>query len=420
MMSRAIHVFGCGLTTTLQRCATRFIPTSCRFSFAARPAVTSFSEDEKMLRDAVAKFSATTIQPVVAQMDRESLMTKEVLDGLFENGLMGLEMPERWGGTGASFTAAILTIEELAKVDASVSVLVDIQNTLINNMFKFWASESLQEKWGPRLCTDTIGSFCLSESGSGSDAFALKTTADKSSDGSYYTINGSKMWISNAEHAGVFLVMANVDTSAGYKGITCFVVDKNTTGLEVGRKEDKLGIRASSTCPVNFENLKVPSDCILGDIGSGYKYAIEILNEGRIGIGAQMVGLAQGTYNVAMPYLWQRKQFGKHIGDFQGMEHQYANTAVDIETARLLVYNAARLKESGQPFIKEAAMAKLHCARVAEETASKCIEWLGGIGFTKDLPCEKFYRDAKIGSIYEGTSNIQLQTIAKLLKQEWT
>ena len=290
-----------------------------------RPAVTSLSEDEEMLRDAVAHFSSTTLQPHVAQMDRDSHMPKEILDGLFANGLMGVEMPEKWGGSGASFTSAILTIEELAKVDASVSVLVDIQNTLVNNMFKFWASPELQETWCPRLCTDTIGSFCLSESGSGSDAFALKTTAEKSSDGKHYAINGSKLWISNAEHAGVFLCMANVDPSAGYKGITCFVVDGETPGLEVGRKEDKLGIRASSTCPVNFDNVKVPAECILGEVGHGYKYAIQILNEGRIGIGAQMVGLAQGAYNATMPYLWERKQFGNYIGDFQGMEHQYVD-----------------------------------------------------------------------------------------------
>eukprot|EP00941_MAST-03F_sp_MAST-3F-sp1_P002253 g2253.t1 len=388
-------------------------------SFSSRPAVTILSEDESLMRDAVRQWATTVLHPLVTKMDRESKMDSSVLESLFANGLMGVEMPEKWGGSGGSFTAAISVIEEVAKVDPSVAVLVDIQNTLINNMFKFWASEELQETWCPRLTTDTIGSFCLSEPSSGSDAFSLKTTAELSNDKSYYTLNGQKMWISNAEHAGVFLVMANADPSLGYKGITCFVVDRDTEGLEVGRPEDKMGIRASSTCPVTFTDCKVPVTNILGEKGKGYKYAIEILNEGRIGIGAQMVGLAQGAYEAAMPYLWQRKQFGQAIGDFQGMEHQYARLATDIECARLLVYNASRLKENGDPFVKEAAMAKLKTAEIAEKTASQCIELLGGVGFTKDLMSEKFYRDAKIGSIYEGTANIQLQTIAKLIKPDY-
>jgi alkylation response protein AidB-like acyl-CoA dehydrogenase len=386
----------------------------------ARPAVTTFSEDEVMMRDAVARWAAEELQPLVADMDRESHMRKSVIDSLFSNGLMGVEMPEEWGGTGASFTSALLVIEEIARVDPAVAVLVDIQNTLINNMIKFWASPALQEEWGPRLATGTVGSFCLSEPSSGSDAFALKTTATESADGSYFTIDGSKAWISNAEHAGVFLVMANADPAKGYKGITCFVVDAETEGLEVGAPEDKLGIRASSTCPVTFSGCKVPASNILGERGKGYKYAIEILNEGRIGIGAQMVGLARGAYEAAMPYLWQREQFGAKIGDFQAMEQQYADLATEIECARLLVYNAARLKEGGEEFVKEAAMAKLHTARVAERVASECIELLGGVGFTKGVPNEKFYRDAKVGSIYEGTANIQRATIAKLLKPDFS
>lgn len=278
----------------------------------------------------------------------------------------------------------------------------------------------------PIVCADRvhvvnvqIGSFCLSEAGSGSDAFALKTRAEASADGSYYTLNGQKMWISNAEYSGVYLVFANVDPSQGYKGITCFIVDRDAEGLEIGKPEDKLGIRASSTCPVTLTNVKVKKENILGEVGKGYKIAISTLNEGRIGIASQMLGLAQGVYDQTMPYLFDRYQFGSAIGDFQSMQHQYAEAAIEIETARLLVYNAARLKDSGLPFVKQAAMAKLHASRVAEKTASKCIEWLGGVGFTKYLLAEKFYRDAKIGAIYEGTSNMQLTTIAKVVKEEY-
>jgi len=352
-------------------------------------------------------------------MDRESHMDKEVIDGLFANGIMGVEMPMDWGGAEASFTGAIATVEQIARVDPAVAVLVDIQNTLINNMLRFWGSDELQSEWGPRLCTDTVGSFCLSEPHSGSDAFALKTRAELSGDGSYYTINGSKIWISNAEHAGVFFVMANVDPSKGYKGITCFIVDGATPGIEVGAPEDKLGIRASSTCPMSFTDVKVPAANILGEVGQGYRYAIEILNEGRIGIAAQMLGLAEGAYASVMPYCFERSQFGTLIGDFQAMQHQYSDIATDIETARLLVYNAARLKETGEDFVKESAMAKLHAARVAERTASKCLELMGGVGYVKDYQIEKFFRDSKIGSIYEGTSNIQLQTIAKIIRKEY-
>eukprot|EP00003_Mantamonas_plastica_P032865 TRINITY_DN9142_c0_g1_i2.p1 TRINITY_DN9142_c0_g1~~TRINITY_DN9142_c0_g1_i2.p1 ORF type:complete len:311 (-),score=114.80 TRINITY_DN9142_c0_g1_i2:3-857(-) len=283
-------------------------------------------------------------------------------------------------------------------------------------MFRFYGNEDVQNRYLPRLATESVGCFCLSEAGSGSDAFALKTRAEKKGD--YYELNGSKMWITNSGEADVFVVMANLDPSKGYRGITTFVVDRDM-GIEIGKKEDKLGIRASSTCTVNFDGVKVPEANVLGEIGKGYKYAIEILNEGRIGIGAQMLGLAQGVYDKTLPYLNQREQFGQPIAEFQGMQHQYGQIAVNIEAARNLVYNAARMKEAGMPFVKEAAMAKLYASQVAEQTASKCIEWLGGIGFTKDFPAEKFFRDSKIGAIYEGTSNIQLQTIAKLTAQEY-
>lgn len=330
---------------------------------------------------------------------------------------MGVEIPEQYGGTGSSFMAACLAVEELAKVDASVAVAADVQNTLVNNIFARFATEEIKAFAFPKLASNTVGSFCLSEAGSGSDAFALKTRADKKGD--YFVINGSKSWITNAGEAGLFLIMANVDPSAGYKGITCFLAERDTPGLIIGKKEDKLGIRASSTCSITFDNLKVPSNRIVGELGKGYKIAIETLNEGRIGIAAQMLGIAQGAYNTAMPYVFQRKQFGQFIGDFQGMQHQYASAAVDIEAARLLTYNAARLKMAGQPFVKEAAMAKLYASQVAERVSSKAIEWMGGMGFVKETGAEKYFRDSKIGAIYEGTSNIQLQTIAKLVSSDY-
>lgn len=341
---------------------------------------------------------------------------QDIIKGLFDNGLMAVEIPEEYGGVGANFVSSCIVIEELAKIDPAVSAGVDVHNTVVNNTMSFWGSDDLKSRFLPGLAAEHFGSFCLSEAGAGSDAFSLKTTATVNADGNAYRIKGEKLWISNAEHAGLFLVFANCDPSKGYKGITCFAVPRDLPGLTVGRPEDKLGIRASSTCPVIFDDVEVPAENILGKYGHGYKYAIGILNEGRIGIGAQMCGLAQGAFDATMPYLFERKQFGQSIGDFQGMEMQYAEVAMEIEAARLLVYNAARMKEAGMPFIKEAAMAKLKASRVAELTASKCIEWLGGVGFIKDYPVEKFYRDCKIGAIYEGTSNIQLTTIAKYLK----
>jgi short/branched chain acyl-CoA dehydrogenase len=350
-------------------------------------------------------------------MDDAAKMDPAIIQGLFQQGFMGIEIPSQYGGVGASFLASCLAVEEVAKVDASVAVMVDVQNTLVNNVFKMYASQDIQERVYPNLATRSIGSFCLSESGSGSDAFALKTKAEKKGD--YYVINGSKLWITNGGEAEYFLIMANVDPSAGYRGITCFLADKSMPGLIVGKREDKLGIRASSTVPLTFEDLKVPAKNIVGQVGKGYKIAIEILNEGRIGIAAQMLGIAEGAMEAALPYAYERKQFGQAVGDFQGMQFQFAQAATDIEAARLLVHNAARLKMAGQPFVREAAMAKLYASQVAERTASKAVEWMGGAGFIKDGKVEKFYRDAKIGAIYEGTTNIQLQTIAKLLQNDY-
>ena len=382
-------------------------------------AATSLSEIEEEIRTATARWVDAEVAPRVRAMDDAAALDPAVLRGLFDNGFMGVEIDEEYGGAGLNFTSSLLVVEEIARADPSVAVLVDIQNTLVNNMFRFWASEPLKAEWLPRLATDTASSFALSEPGSGSDAFALRTRADRSADGGHYTLNGAKAWISNSAEAGVFLVMANVDASKGYKGITCFVVPRETPGLVVEAKEDKLGIRASSTCALSLVDVKVPASAVLGEVGAGYKYAIEILNEGRIGIGAQMVGLARGAFDHAMPYiLTEREQFGVAVGDFQGMQHQYAQAATEIEAARTLCYNAARKKEAGLPFVKDAAMVKLFTSQVAERTASRCIEWLGGVGFTKAYLSEKYFRDSKIGAIYEGTSNIQLQTIAKIVASD--
>ena len=386
-----------------------------------RPPVTTFSEDEQLVRDTVRQWAVSELLPVVREMDDAAQMKPEIVQSLFANGLMGMEIPPEYeGGAGLNFTSACLAVEETARVDPSVAILLDIHNTLTNNAVRFWGSDLLKQRWLPRLATDTVSSFCLSEAGSGSDAFAMKMTATPSPDGSYYTLNGTKLWISNAQQAGVFLVFANAKPEDGYKGITAFMVDAHTNGVSLGKPENKLGLRASSTCPLILDNVKVESDNILGQVGLGYKYCINILNEGRIGIAAQQIGIAKGCFDIAMPYLRERHQFGQPIGNFQAMQHQYATAATEIHAAETMVYNACRLKEAGLPFVKEASMAKFYASRVAEQTASKAIEWLGGIGFTKDLLAEKFYRDCKVGSIYEGTSNIQLQTIAKLIQSEYT
>ncbi|KAJ3023861.1 UNVERIFIED_CONTAM: hypothetical protein HDU68_008430 [Siphonaria sp. JEL0065] len=380
------------------------------------PSLYTLSDEEVLLRDAVAKFANEQVRPKVRAMDEAELLDKSVLKGLFDQGLMGIETGSQYGGAESSFMGAVLTIEELAKVDPSISVVCDVQNTLVNTLFNKYGTDAQKEKYLPRLSTDTVGCFCLSEAGSGSDAFALQTRAEKHGD--YYILNGSKMWITNSYEADIFLVFANVDPSKGYKGITCFIVERED-GVKIAKKEIKLGIRASSTCGLSFDEIKVPASNILGEIGKGYKYAIEILNEGRIGIAAQMLGLAQGAVDEALPYMFQRKQFGTFIGDFQGMQFQYAQIATEIEAARLLTYNAARLKEEGRDFVKQAAMAKLYASQVAERASSKAVEWVGGVGFTREFPIEKFYRDSRIGAIYEGTSNIQLQTIAKFVKASY-
>lgn len=377
----------------------------------------TFTDEEVMIKSAVKKFAQEQVAPLVSRMDENSKMEKSIIQGLFQQGLMAVDIDTKYGGTGASFFSFVLVVEELAKVDASVALICDIQNTVINGLIRKHGTEEQKATYLTRLATENIGSFCLSEAGAGSDSFALKTTADKQGD--YYVINGSKMWISNAEYADLFLVMANVNPAIGYKGITCFLVERGAEGLHVGKAENKMGIRASSTCSLTFDNVKVPEANILGQIGHGYKYAIGSLNEGRIGIAAQMLGLAQGCFDYTIPYIKERIQFGKRLFDFQGLQHQVAQVATQLEAARLLTYNAARLVEAGRPFIKEASMAKYYTSEIAGLTTSKCIEWMGGVGYTKDYPVEKYFRDAKIGTIYEGTSNIQLNTIAKHIGAEY-
>jgi len=381
----------------------------------ARSASTLLSADEETIRGAAETFATEILAPKVQDMDRDSKMSPEIVQALFENGLMGIEVPEDLGGVGMGFTASCLAIEELARVDPAVAALVDIHNTLNVTAFKRYASKAQQEQYLAAMATDTVSSFCLSEPGRGSDAFALTTRAVK--DGDDWILDGSKSWISNSMEAGVFIVFATVDPAKGHRGITAFVLDRDTPGLSIGKKEDKLGIRASSTCEVILEGCRVPSSAVLGEVGKGYKIAIELLNEGRIGIGAQMVGLARGAFDYAMRYMVSRKQFGQRVADFQGVQFQYARAAMEIEAARVLVYNAARLKESGEPFLNEACFAKLKASEVAQSVSSQCIDWLGGVGYTKEFLAEKYYRDAKIGTIYEGTSNIQLQTIAKSIRQ---
>lgn len=375
--------------------------------------LTQFTEDENMLREAAADFARTSVAPLVHEMDEKAKLDPDLIKEFFEMGLMGIEVPGKYQGGDGTFFMAILAIEEIAKVDASTSVFMDVQNTLVNNAFLNFANEDLKQRYLPRLCTDTVGAYALSEASSGSDAFSLKTKAVKKGD--EYILNGNKLWITNGAEAEVFLVFANIDPDKGYKGITGFVVEKDFEGFSVGKKEDKLGIRASSTTELILEDCRVPASNVIGEVGKGYKIAIETLNEGRIGIGAQMIGIAQGAFNAAVAYSKERKQFGKSISSFQGLQFQLAKMATDIEMARLLVYNAARLKMAGQPFLKEAAMAKYYSSDVAESVSSMAVEIFGGYGFVKEYPVEKFFRDSKIGKIYEGTSNMQLQTIAKLI-----
>jgi butyryl-CoA dehydrogenase/short/branched chain acyl-CoA dehydrogenase len=375
--------------------------------------LTSLTEDEILFRDNIRQFADDKVRPLAKEMDEKGIFDHDLLQQFFQLGLMGIEIPEQYGGGGGRFFEAILAVEELSKADASSGVIVDVQNTLVNNALLRWTTDAQKKRYLPRMAADTLGAYALSEAGSGSDAFALQTRADLK--GSDYVLNGRKLWITNGKEAGIFILFATVDPSAGYKGITAFIIEKDFPGFTVGKKEDKLGIRASSTCELILEDCRVPKENVIGEVGKGYKIAIETLNEGRIGIGAQMLGVASGAWAHAARYALERKQFGKPIADFQGIQFQIAQMATDIEAARLLVYNAARMKDAGMNFVKEAAMTKLFCSQVAERVTSLCIEVFGGYGFTKDYPVEKYWRDSKIGKIYEGTSNMQLATIAKLV-----
>jgi alkylation response protein AidB-like acyl-CoA dehydrogenase len=371
------------------------------------------SDDEAILRDSVREFAEAQVRPLVREMDEHAKIPRALIDKLFDLGVMGIEVPESHGGSGGRFFHAVLAVEELSRVDPSVGVLVDVQNTLVINALLRWGSEDVQQRYLQRLASATVGAYALSEAGSGSDAFALTTRARE--DGDAYVVSGRKLWITNGNEADLFIVFATVNPEAGYRGITAFLVERSFAGFTVGKKEDKLGIRASSTCELILEECRVPRANVLGEVGKGYKVAIETLNEGRIGIGAQMVGLAKGALQHAIAYTKERKQFGKPIAEFQAVQHQLARAAVDVEAATLSVYNAARLREAGRPFLTEAAICKILASEVAERVASLAVNLFGGNGFVKEYPVEKLFRDAKIGQIYEGTSNLQLQTIAKQL-----
>lgn len=375
--------------------------------------LTTLTEDEILFRENIRQFAEDKVRPLVKEMDEKGVFEKDLIREFFQLGLMGIEIPEQFGGGGAKFFEAILAVEELSRVDASAGVIVDVQNTLVNNALLRWGNAEQKKRYLPKMVSDTVGAYALSEAGSGSDAFALQTRAELK--GSEYVLNGRKLWITNGKEAGLFVLFATIDPGAGYKGITAFLVEKNFAGFSVGKKEDKLGIRASSTCELILEDCRVPRENVLGEAGKGYKIAIETLNEGRIGIGAQMIGVARGAWEYAAKYSQERKQFGKAIADFQGIQFQIAQMATDIEAARLMVYNSARMKDAGVNFVKEAAMTKLYASQVAERVTSLAIEIYGGYGYTKDYPVEKYWRDAKIGKIYEGTSNMQLATIAKLV-----
>ena len=375
--------------------------------------LTLLSEEEKMFQESVREFAIEKIRPLVHQMDHDAEMSKDLISAFFDLGIMGIEVPDEFGGAGSTFFNAALVVEELSHVDASCGVLVDVQNTLVNNAILRWGSQDQKSKYLRMLATDTVGAYALSEGGSGSDAFALATRAEDKGD--HFVLNGRKLWITNAAEAGIFIVFANANPDAGYKGITAFLIERDFPGFQVGKKEDKLGIRASSTCELILEDCRVPKENVLGEAGKGYKIAIETLNEGRIGIGAQMIGVARGALEHAIAYTRERKQFGTRIADFQGVQFQIAQAATDLEAARLMVYNAARLKDAGKPFLREAAMAKLFSSQVAEKVTSLSVQLYGGNGYTKEYPVEKYYRDAKVGQIYEGTSNMQLATIAKTI-----
>jgi len=380
---------------------------------AVTPPLVALSEDELLFRDNIRQFAEDRVRPLVKEMDEKGVFDHGLIREFFQLGLMGIEVPEQYGGGDGTFFEAILAVEEMSRVDASAGVIVDVQNTLVNNALLRWANEEQKKRYLPRMTTELVGAYALSEAGSGSDAFALQTKAELRGD--EYILNGRKMWITNGKEAGLFILFANIDPAQGYRGITAFLIEKDFPGFSVGKKEDKLGIRASSTCELILEDCRVPRANVLGEAGKGYKIAIETLNEGRIGIGAQMLGVARGAWEYAAKYAQERKQFGKPIAEFQGIQFQIAQMATEIEAARMMVYNAARMKDAGMNFVKEAAMTKLFCSQVAERVASLAVEIYGGYGFTKDYPVEKYFRDSKIGKIYEGTSNMQLQTIAKLV-----
>ena len=375
--------------------------------------LTLLSEEEQMLYDSVLEFAEERIKPISLRMDEAQSMDRDLIADFFAHDYMGIEIPEKWGGLGADFFSSILVIEALSRVDASCGVMVDVQNTLVNNAFKNWGSDAQKSKYFPLLAKEKLGAYCLSEPASGSDAFALKTTAQDRGD--HFLLNGSKLWITNGLEAGIFIVFANVDPASGYKGITAFILEEGFEGFRKGKKENKLGIRASSTLELSFDNAVVPKENVLGQVGKGYKVAIETLNEGRIGIGAQMVGLARGALDAAIAYAKERVQFGRTITSFQAVQHEIAKLECEYEAAKLLVYNAARLKDAGRPFIKEAAIAKYKSSEAANLIASKALELFGGYGYSKEYPAEKYYRDAKIGQIYEGTSFMQLNTLAKII-----
>jgi alkylation response protein AidB-like acyl-CoA dehydrogenase len=377
----------------------------------ARPALTILSEEEEFFRDAVNGFAEDEVKPRVMEMEKASKISPELIPKYFELGLMGIEVPEEYGGAGGSLFMVTLAVEAISKVDASAAIVCDVQNTLVNYPITRYGSDAQKSKYLPMLTSDTVGAYALSESGSGSDAFGMRARAEKKGD--RWILNGEKLWITNGAEAGVFVIFANADPAAGYKGITAFIVERDFPGFTVGKKEDKLGIRASSTTELLLNDCEVPEENVLGPVGQGYKVAIETLNEGRIGIGAQMIGVAQGALTAAISYLSERKQFGKALSEFQGIQFQVAQAATELEAARLMVYNASRLKDAGRDIAREGAMAKLLSSQVCERVTSLCVELFGGYGYTKDYPVEKFYRDAKIGAIYEGTSNMQLQTIAK-------
>jgi alkylation response protein AidB-like acyl-CoA dehydrogenase len=375
--------------------------------------LTALSEEERMFQTAAREFAEKEVGPHVEEMDREGVFKQELIENFFAQGFMGIEVPESYGGSGGTFFMSVLAIEEFSRVDASAGVVVDVQNTLVNNALMRWGSEQQKKNFLPKLTRDTVGAYALSEPNAGSDAFGLETRAKE--DGDDYVLNGRKLWITNAKEAGLYIVFATLNRELGYKGITAFLVERSTPGFTVGKKEDKLGIRASSTCELILEDCRLPKSNLLGEAGKGYKVAIETLNEGRIGIGAQMVGVARGALEHTIRYAQERKQFGKPIAEFQAVQFQLARLATELEAARLMTYNAARMKDARVSFVKEAAMAKYFCSQVAERVASECVEVYGGYGFTKDYPAEKYLRDSKIGKIYEGTSFMQLQTIAKLI-----